>query len=456
MRGWRGLVIIAILGGMVLFGTRSWAQYVNVSDLAREMALEQGKQQAFGMTTGLGFTTIDGQLFYRVRAIPELRIGKVSAGLNVDLMWNSKDETVRPGDRYSGKRFERIIDHIGYGGPRDLVEARVGAIQDYTLGHGFLMSRYSNQANEDYRKAGVYGRVGFPLAGGQFMTSNLGRFEVYGLRGFVRPLSRMPLPILKNLEAGVSFMGDTDPDQNRSTDDAISAWGLDAGLPIAKTAVFESDLYGDFGKINHHGNGGAAGISAKVQATNLFALGAKLEERFLGKGFIPHYFDGFYEVERFRDSSGVPLRKEFLLATVDTAGKNGTFGELAGFFLDKVTVSGSYEYYANLKHSGIVHLAAQAPKLIPKTDFTLAYDQKGIESSHDLFRANEQTLVTIEAGREVYPHFVVYLTYQRTFEFRDLGQTDEKGNPVTQAGFYPIEKFSPVWTSSITGKGCRK
>lgn len=439
MNGRRWLVVTAALTLIVLSGARVRGQDVDLNDLVKQQVLEEGKKQAFGMTTGLGFTTIDGVLNYRVRALPELRFGKFSAGLNVDLLWNSQTGAIRPADKYDGKRFGRIIDHIGYGGKDDLIQVKVGAIQDYTLGHGFLMSHYSNQTDENYRQAGLYGRAGLPMAGEQFMISNLGRFDVYGFRTYVRPLVGMPLPIVKNFEAGLSFVGDIDPDQNRSTPDGITAWGMDAGVPIAKTAVFESDLYADLGKINNHGSGGATGIAAKIQATNLFAVGAKLEERFLGKEFIPQYFDGFYQVERYRDSSGVPLRKEFLLATVDTAGKNGTFGELAGYVLDKVSLKGNFQHLANLKYSGILHLAAQAPKLVPKTDFTLAYDQKAIESSRDLFKANQYTLVTIEAGREVYPHFMFYLTYQRTFEYRTQ---DEKGNAVTP-GYYPIEKFSP-------------
>ena len=429
----------SVIALSILMAAMAWSQVVDLSDLAKEKGLEEAKKQAFGLTTGLGFTTIDGVLHYRVRAVPELRIAKFSAGLNVDLLWNSKTGAIRPADKYDGKRFGRIIDHLGYGGSKDLVEAKVGAIQDYTLGHGFLMNHYSNQTDENYRKPGLYGRLGFPIAGGQFMTSNLGRFEIYALRGFVRPLTTTALPILKNLEAGLSFLGDIDPDQNRSSGDAISAWGFDAGVPIAKTEAFEADLYTDFGKINNHGAGGATGIAARVQATNLFAVGAKLEERFLGKEFIPRYFDGFYEVERYRDSSGVPLRKAFLLGTVDTAGKNGTFGELAGYVLDKVTLRGNYQHYSKLKYSGILHLTALAPKLVPKTDFTLAYDQKNVESTRDLFKTNENTLVTIEAGREVYPHFMLYLTYQRTFEYRE---NDLDGNPV-RPGYYPIEKFSP-------------
>lgn len=433
------LVVPALLAWILLFGLSARAQEVDISDLAKEMALQEGKKQAFGLTTGLGFTTIDGVLHYRLRAVPELRIAKFSAGVNVDLLWNSKTGAIRPADKYDGKRFGRIIHHIGYGGPKDLVEAKIGAIEDYNLGHGFLMNHYSNQTDEDYRKAGLTGRVGFPIAGGQFMISNLGRFDIYGMRAFVRPLSPMALPILKNVEAGISFLGDTDPDQNRASDDGISAWGLDAGLPIAKTEMFASELYADFGKITGHGAGGGTGIAAKVQATNLFAVGARLEERFLGKEFIPRYFDGFYDVERYQEVNGMPVRKSYLLAAVDTAGKNGTFGELAGYVLDKITLKGNYQHYSKVKGSGILHLTALAPKLVPKTDFTLAYDQKNVESTRDLFKANENTLVTIEAGREVYPHFMLYLTYQRTFEYRE---NDLDGDPV-RPGYYPIEKFSP-------------
>ena len=119
-------VISALLATILLSGLSAWSQVVDLSDLAKEKGLEEGKKQAFGLTSGLGFTTIDGVLHYRVRAVPELRFAKFSAGLNVDLLWNSKTGAIRPADKYDGKRFSRIIDHIGYGGPRTWSRPRSG------------------------------------------------------------------------------------------------------------------------------------------------------------------------------------------------------------------------------------------------------------------------------------------------------------------------------------------
>lgn len=402
---------------------------------------EEAKKKAItSFTAGLGFTVIDGVLYYRIRGVPEIGFGKIGAGLDLDLLWNSKTGKLRTTDWNEKRDYAKIIKYIGFGGDDEVIKAQVGIIDDYTLGHGFIMNHYSNQTDENNRRLGLATKIDLNLAGAEGMTSNLGRFEIFALRGFVRPFQSLQIPIIKNFEAGISFVGDVDPDQNRSTGDGVSEFGFDAGFPIVRSEFFESNIYGDWAKIINHGSGAAIGISAEIKgAEKTFKLGAKLEERFLGKEFLPRYFDGLYEVERYRVIQRGPYYKTYQLARVDTTGKNGTFGELSGYVSEKVAVKGNYQYYRKVKHSGILHLVALAPALIPKTDLMASFDQKNVESTRDLFKANDNTLVTVEAGREIYPHLFLYLTYQRTFEYRE---EDQEGKPVTP-GFYPIEKFSP-------------
>jgi hypothetical protein len=97
-----------------------------------------------------------------------------------------------------------------------------------------------------------------------------------------------------------------------------------------------------------------------------------------------------------------------------------------------VSLSGSYEYYNNWRGSGLLHLEAQAPKLLPRTDISAAYDRRGIESVSDLGDVDENTYLTAEIGHEVYPHVVLYFTYQRTYEWRP-----------TEGRYFSVEKVSP-------------
>jgi hypothetical protein len=217
---------------------------------------------------------------------------------------------------------------------------------------------------------------------------------------------------------------DVDPDQSSATNDAVTAFGADLGLPIINTSILGSRIYYDFGQIKDYGKGNAVGISALISFPgNVFTLGAKLEQRFLGKNFIPQYFDRFYEIDRYQmytmtsgsvtTTFGVP---KILMLSGVTEARNGTYGEISGSVLGKVRVMGSGYKTQGADSSGIFHAEASAPDLIPKGDVRAYYDQKKIQSLSDLFAKKENMLLTADVGYQAYWKIWMYLTYQITYE----------------------------------------
>lgn len=397
--------------------------------------------QAFGaqMMGGLGITTVDGKLYYRVQLIPEISVYKFGVGLDGDILFNQ--DGIRKEDWNPRSRWVRVIRYLRWGQKRDRFYVRVGALDAATLGHGFLMSRYANQAaNDADRKLGMELDTDFGMLGLETVVSNFGRAEIYGGRGYVRPLRGTGIPIIKGFELGSTVAGDVDPDQCRATDDGVTVFGFDLGLPLVNTSLLYTGLYYDFGKINKLGHGNVVGIGTDIRFPgNLFTVSAKLEQRFLGKRFVAQYFDRFYEVERYQPGP-FPLRKSYVVG-LDSTANNGTYGELAATLVGKLDILGSYQYTYQVPKSGVLHLGTKLPDLIPKVELAAAYDHKGIGEFGDMGKQDENFLFTVEGGYEVYSHVMLYLSYLRTYERRTQDK-DEAGN-LLEPYYKAVEKFSP-------------
>ncbi|MBU1355164.1 MAG: hypothetical protein KJ620_01200 [Candidatus Edwardsbacteria bacterium] len=396
---------------------------------------------AFGaqMMGGLGVVMIDGDMYYRVQLVPELSFSKIGLGLDVDLLFNN--DGIRKEDWNPKSRWVRIIRYARWGHKHDRVYVRAGALDAATLGHGSIMYRYGNQVNDADRKIGMELDLDFGMAGFESVVSNFGRAEIYGGRAYVRPLKSTEIPILKNFEVGGTVASDLDPDQRSGTDDGVTVFGFDLGLPIINTSLLYTQLYYDFAKIKSFGSGNAVGISADLKFPgNILILSSKLEQRFLGPRYLPQYFDRFYEVERYQLFDTIPVWKSYMLNYL-TEKRNGTYGELAATLVGKLTILGSYQAIHKVPYSGVLHFGTDLSQLIPnnKMEIRAAYDQKGINGTKDLFTNNENTLVTVEGGYQVYSHVMLYLTYLKTYE---KTTQDDAGNTIP-AYYKSVEKFSP-------------
>jgi hypothetical protein len=379
-------------------------------------------------TGGMGLTMIDGKAYFLLQLTPELRFSKLGVGLDVSLLVNN--DGIRKEEWKPASKMVRLVRYVSWGNRTDKFYTRLGALDATTLGNGFLMSNYSNRVDDLNRKIGMELNLKFPwgeaptMFGLQSMVSNFDRAEIYGFRGFVCPLSGTGIPIIKGFEIGGTVVSDLDPDQNRATTAAVTAFGADLGLPIISTSILGSRIYYDFGQIKDYGKGNAVGISAQVSFPgNFFILGAKLEQRFLGQRFIPQFFDRFYEIDRYQvytittDSVTTTFgaTKNMMLASV-TEARNGTYGEISGNVLGKVRVMGSGYKTRGADSTGVLHIEASAPDLIPKGDVRAYYDQKKIQSLSDLFAKKENMLLTADVGYQAYWKIWMYLTYQVTYE----------------------------------------
>lgn len=398
---------------------------------------------------GLGMTWIDNQAYYNISFQPDVSFGKFGIGLNINLLYNVNNGKFYSQDwknHSTGKTdYLRVIRYLRYGHKGETVYTRVGALDAERLGHGFILDFYNNQMVYEDRKAGMTLDIDFGLFGFESLTNNLGRAEVFGARGYIRPLHSSEIPVLKNLAFGASYATDLDPDSWRATkNDEVSEYGVDVELPVIKSSIFTTMLYADYAKIKAHdrsyGSGQTIGVRTDFNTLwGFLGLTANFERRFLGKEFIAGYFGPFYEILRyttigeainFYESIGgsqagipdyllpilnnIPVSQSMLLPMMNEK-RNAWYGALDLNFFKLVHVIGSYQKVDQTGNSGLLHFGAGLSQNIPLLTADATYDKRGIGSFKDIRTLDFRSVARVGVGYKIKPYLLLYLDYIWTF-----------------------------------------
>ncbi len=383
---------------------------------ASSQAIFYPEQNTGSFYGAFGMTVIDDQSYITINIAPDIALGKFGVGLNINLLYNTKNGAIRAADWDEDYDWLRLIRYLRYGRKGDNFYTKIGTLDAARIGHGFLMNYYTNAASYDQRKIGLALDIDFGNWGFESITNNLGRLEIIGGRAYVRPLRPViNIPIIKDLTFGATFITDTDPDHSRSTDDNFNAFGFDIELPLINFDMFKTYTYFDWAKLDTFGSGTAFGIAADWHIfPGIAEITARLERRMLGKEFVPSYFDAFYEIQRYQ--SGTGIRKSDALALIQEETK-GVFGELAGHILNTIRLVGNYQRLDDTPDSGILHLAAETKENIPLISIQAAYDKIGVEKFSDLFTLDDQSIARVGIGYKIKPYLIMFLDYYYTFRF---------------------------------------
>ncbi len=255
---------------------------------------------------------------------PDLGFGKFGIGLDLTLRFQlspSEGEAlaIYPGDwvpdyQGSGMTFLDLylpkIMYFRYGFKGDPLYAKLGSIEDFTLGNGFIVGDYANtRFLPEQRIFGLQLNLdgalfNFPFVGLELLTGNLARFDVMGARLFVRPLVTTGIPILEDLQVGATVASDLDPELWANLDPAsayvdqglpaVTMYGADLFLPLIKSQAFPLAAFTEMAFQPQGRSGFMIGAGGKL--ISLITYGAQL--RLLSAGFIPVYFDANYDIFR--------------------------------------------------------------------------------------------------------------------------------------------------------------
>ena len=279
------------------------------------------------------------------------------------------------------------LHYVEYGSAGDPVYGLIGEFDSYYMGHGMLVRDFNNNLFNPYlQQRGLLfefdaGVVNFPYMGIETVVNDVLDWDVLGARLFVKPLAGMQRPLLSQFELGGTAITDLDPQQQYTSVDegppgdnpashTVTAFGFDAGLTLMHTEEADLMTYVDWGLISGRGQGISTGAEFRYSWLELLA-----EFRFLGKEYVPHYFDPFYWVER----NGKYNELENIT--------DGYVGFLVGTDLNLWNYFNLYVYwedgFADANDTRIQTGLILSDDVWKRIGFHITYDKKGIGSFDD-------------------------------------------------------------------------
>jgi hypothetical protein len=380
------------------------------------------------LDSGLGVTWLDGTPYTTFTLAPDIAIGNFGVGIYLQLLFNNEDNwKLRTIEYEDGPGFLRVFRYIRFGQKYDPYFFLVGTIERATLGHGFLMWNYNNASSYDKRKIGLIADMDFNKFGFEFVWSAIGTSNLRGVNVYLRPLQlfNSDIPILDSFRIYGTFARDSKVNTSAAPDstDTFTAYSVGADLQWLKIADFHSTIYAEYGKFVDYGDGKALGIDFVFpNFIGIFGLSARFEKRFVGDQFVPNVFGPLYELNR---------ELKFFEAIKSVTKTEVYFGELAGHIINRVLLLGSFHKLNEIPNSGVLHLEASVPALIPRIELRGYYDKSGIETFEDARTLDTRSVLTAEASYQLNPF--MYLTAI----YRWYWLEDPTGV------FTPVERFEP-------------
>lgn len=396
---------------------------------------EENSDSNFGMVIELGAETFienDETVAYQMLSLnPDFSFGKIGIGLALTFHYRFDDGEgnfdFREEDWILKKKDERtyldiylpIIKYVRYGQKGDDIYAKLGFINNATLGNGFIMGNYSNtNFLPELRMVGLAfdldgNLFNFPYIGVEFFSGNLAKMDVFGGRLYVRPLISQDIPIIKNLQIGLTVAYDREPDAlydfikipddplTEYTPDTVSIYGVDFKQPVISNSMVSLIFFGDaaFQKGDDSINtGGMIGIGGQFISFLNYGMNILL----LGDNFVPFYFDSAYDLYRehkYTVYSGAAKIKGY---TGWLASLGVTF--LDGMFKFNTSVDGAFDRvkdepttYPHLRSVLVI-----GEGLLPGVFFDISYDKRYIENWPD-FIEPENAVIGININYKTGP-----------------------------------------------------
>lgn len=382
----------------------------------------------FGLGLLLGVETFDPSVeggdpetFQTLALKPDLALGKFGIGLDLVLHYRFVSDTesgfdIREedwfpqGDQTILDLYLPKVSYVRWAYKGDPLYVKLGQIDDASMGTGFIVSNYSNTLFQpDEQIVGLNfdldGQLfDFPYLGIETFIGNLARFDVFGGRLYSRPLLWTGVPIIKELEWGVSAAADLSPDlRSEFYDSALNGgaeaetvliYGTDLILPILSFDAASLALFGDLA-FQDQNMGGMVGLGGRL----FNILPYMFQLRILGDNFIPAYFDNTYDLYRgikydllHYDAVAIPGSISWLgntgLSVLDD--KLVFMATLDGPF--QAPPAGDKADHSFLEYPHLNAMLLIEEGLIPSFSFSASYDKKYIASFAELFQGEDSMI----------------------------------------------------------------
>jgi hypothetical protein len=194
---------------------------------------KQASEKSYGMGLGLGSVTIDNKIYNQIALRPELKMGKL--GIALDIAFYIDEQGNIRKDEWD--EFSDYLDkfyYVRWAQQGDPFFAKLGAMDNVTLGYGILMNGYSNTTEyPQIRKVGVHTGMQIGNLGWEAFIANAKEMVgLVGSRVTYKPLGHIPVILGGSMVMDVNQykgMKDTDKDDVPDIFDAFP--GLEFELP---------------------------------------------------------------------------------------------------------------------------------------------------------------------------------------------------------------------------------
>jgi hypothetical protein len=436
-----------------------------VTEKVEEVEEEEVKEKAesaleklLELNAYIGTLTIGGDVYSHWVFAPEMWFGKLGLGLWLPAIFAPEDGlfNVKKWNNYDEWDFRDLEDalhdllikfyFVQYAELGDPLYFRIGAIDNFYLGHGFLVNGYSNMVFfPEEINSGLQLNIDGGIAGIESMLGYFTRLQVFGGRVFVRPLgNKFPLAF-----GGSAFHDRPIPHSNSwptgtVTEDElprILIFGIDTELPILRRESFSLMLYADAGKKAYvykevpaplsayvepgkieflKGVGTAAGVKGKI--IKLITYG--LEYRYIYNYYEPGMIDYLWENRRLTYQQELG---DLIIAQNTAFEDTATSGYLirGGLLLKKIEFGAGYEHYTRVVgtseepvNKGNIYINLHEG-LIPKVYGSFTYDRK--DNLEDVFKQpfNEDAVLNLNVTYQLSPIIALRCDYKRSFQYDD-------------------------------------
>ncbi|HUT63837.1 MAG TPA: hypothetical protein VMZ04_07760 [Anaerolineae bacterium] len=182
---------------------------------------QEGVSQKMTIQAGYGTVTMGGVQWQRFSFRPDIPVGNLGIGLDLELFIDNEGKISKEGWDFSNKNqiwdtLLRKIYYIRYGKPLDRFYVRAGALDNVSLGYGLIMDDYCNTLNYPAdKKLGIdlslsdIGTFGIDV---HAMVNSVGDFKnkgvVAGGRVAFKPLKATSASLISKLTVGATFVRD--------------------------------------------------------------------------------------------------------------------------------------------------------------------------------------------------------------------------------------------------------
>ncbi|MEA3475818.1 MAG: FecR family protein [Candidatus Cloacimonadota bacterium] len=164
----------------------------------------------FPMSCGIGTVNINGKTYSQIRLMPEFSIWKFKLGLDFNLLIDSNGK-LRKENWDSFEDYLNKFLYIQFAKKTDPFYCRFGSFPRVKYGQGLIMKDYTNMLNyPDKKQLGTEIAVNTNIydLGFEAFCPNVYEADIFAARVKGKPLKNLDIPIIKNIQFGVTAATD--------------------------------------------------------------------------------------------------------------------------------------------------------------------------------------------------------------------------------------------------------